>query len=102
MTNCAVNPVTAGTPFSDAQVIAPASELRPRAPFGRSPFTADAMAAYAGVLATFTGTSDDDTIDASGEGTINGFSGGSVTDLQDSAGDTFYGGSGNDLIYTWW
>ncbi len=64
---------------------------------GRPPLTAEAMAAYAGVMATFTGGSGDDRADAT-NGTLTGFGGGTSTELQDGVGDTFIAGSGADTI----
>ena len=55
------------------------------------------MAAYAGVMATFTGGSGNDVANAT-TGTLTGFSGGTVAQLQDSSGDTFNGGNGADTI----
>ena len=62
-----------------------------------SPLTAEGMAAYAGVMTTFTGTSGKDVADAS-TGTLTGFTDGTVAELQDATGDTFNAGSGNDWI----
>ncbi|KAB0265077.1 VCBS domain-containing protein [Microvirga brassicacearum] len=64
---------------------------------GRPPLTVEGMAAYAGVMATFTGTSGANVADAT-TGTIAGFSGGTVTSLTDSTGDTFIGNAGADTI----
>ena len=63
----------------------------------RSPLTAEGMAAYAGVMATFTGTNGNDIANAT-TGTLTGFSGGTVAQLQDSTGDIFNGGTGADTI----
>ena len=63
----------------------------------RPPLTAEGMAAYAGVMATFNGTNGNDTANAT-TGTLTGFSGGTVAQLQDSSGDTFNGGNGADTI----
>lgn len=49
-------------------------------------------------LATFTGTANHDRID-SRTGTIQGFTGGTLGDLNDAAIDTIYGGAGNDFVY---
>ena len=48
-------------------------------------------------MATFTGTGGTDVADAT-TGTLTGFSGGTVAQLQDAAGDTFTGGDGADTI----
>ncbi len=53
--------------------------------------------AYAGIMATFTGTSGNDRANAT-TGTLTGFSGGTVAQLQDASGDTFNGGGGADEI----
>ena len=63
----------------------------------RPPLTAKGIAAYAGVMTTFTGTSGNDAANAS-TGTLNGFSDGTVTELQDATGDKFVGDAGNDTI----
>ncbi len=62
-----------------------------------SPLTAEGMAAYAGVMATFNGTTGNDVANTT-TGTLTGFSGGTVAQLQDSSGDTFNGGNGADTI----
>ena len=48
-------------------------------------------------MTTFTGTTGDDVADAS-SGTLTGFSGGTVVNLQDGTGDTFNAAEGNDSI----
>lgn len=48
-------------------------------------------------MATFNGTNGNDVANAS-TGTLTGFSGGTVAQLQDSSGDTFNGGNGADTI----
>jgi Ca2+-binding RTX toxin-like protein len=48
-------------------------------------------------MATFTGTSGADVADAT-TGTLTGFSGGTVTELQDATGDTFIAQGGADSI----
>jgi VCBS repeat-containing protein len=48
-------------------------------------------------MATFTGTNGNDVADAS-TGTITGFTGGTVAQLQDGFGDTFSGQNGNDTV----
>lgn len=48
-------------------------------------------------MATFVGTSNADTANAQ-TGTLEGFTGGSLSELQDGAGDTFYGLAGADNI----
>src|SRR5262245_5661974 len=48
-------------------------------------------------MATFTGTAGDDSADAT-TGTISGFSGGSVPELQDGVGDTVDGLGGDDTV----
>ncbi len=48
-------------------------------------------------MATFTGTAVDDEANAV-FGVLTGFTGGSVTDLQDAIGDTFIGNNGNDTV----
>ena len=63
----------------------------------RSPLTADGMAAYAGIMATFTGTSGGDMANAT-SGQFTGFTGGTGAQLQDSSADTFNAGGGNDTI----
>ena len=63
----------------------------------RPPLTAEGMAVYAGLMATFNGTTGNDTANAT-TGTLAGFSGGTVAQLQDSSGDTFTGGNGADTI----
>ena len=55
------------------------------------PLTAEAMATYAGIMATFTGGTGNDRADAT-TGTLTGFTGGTSTELQDSIGDIFTGG----------
>ena len=49
------------------------------------------------IAATFTGTSGDDTANA-GNGTLTGFTGGTVAQLQDATGDTFLLGDGSDSV----
>ena len=49
--------------------------------------TAEGMAAYAGVMATFTGTSGNDRANAT-NGTLTGFTGGTVAQLLDTIGNT--------------
>ena len=63
----------------------------------RSPLTTEGMAAYAGVMTTFTGTDGNDTADAS-TGTLTGFTGGTVADLQDATGNSILAGGGDDTI----
>jgi hypothetical protein len=63
----------------------------------RRPLTGGAMAAYAGVMTTFTGGTDNNTLDAT-TGTITGFTGGTVANLQDTTGDSITGGAGDDSI----
>lgn len=63
----------------------------------RSPLTDEGMATYPGVMATFNGTSGADVANAS-TGTLTGFTGGTLAQLQDAAGDTFNGGNGADTI----
>ena len=77
-----------------AAIDAPADGIAPSA---RSPLTVQGMAAYAGVMTTFTGTDDDDKADAA-NGMLTGFTDGTVTDLQDGTGDTFNGGAGEDEV----
>ncbi len=48
-------------------------------------------------MATFTGTSSVDVANA-GSGTLTGFTGGTLAELQDGIGDTFSGGAGNDTV----
>jgi Ca2+-binding RTX toxin-like protein len=50
-----------------------------------------------GSLASFTGTSGNDTADAI-TGTLTGFGYGTVTELQDAVGDSFSAGAGNDTV----
>ncbi|MBB5534796.1 DUF4082 domain-containing protein [Rhizobium giardinii] len=64
---------------------------------GRPPLSAEGMIAYAGIMATFTGTSGTDRANAT-TGTLTGFTGGTVAQLQDASGDTFNGGGGADEI----
>ena len=64
---------------------------------GRPPLTAAGIAAYGGIMATFTGGSGNDVANAT-TGTLTGFGGGTVAQLQDSSGDTFTGGTGADTI----
>jgi Ca2+-binding RTX toxin-like protein len=64
---------------------------------GRPPLAPEGMMAYAGIMATFTGTSGNDRANAT-TGTLTGFSGGTVAQLQDASGDTFNGGGGADEI----
>lgn len=64
---------------------------------GRPPLTPEGMMTYAGIMATFTGTSGNDRANAT-TGTLTGFSGGTVAQLQDASGDTFNPGSGADEI----
>jgi Ca2+-binding RTX toxin-like protein len=63
----------------------------------RAPLTADGMAKYAGVLATFIGTTGNDTANAI-TGTLTGFTGGTLAELQDVTGDTFNPDTGTDTI----
>jgi Ca2+-binding RTX toxin-like protein len=61
------------------------------------PFAPNALVDYAGVLATFTGSTGDD--EANGiTGLISGFSGGDPAELQDAIGDVFIAGAGNDTV----
>lgn len=62
-----------------------------------APLTAAGQRTYAGVMATFTGTGGDDTADAT-NGTLTGFTGGTVGELQDGIGDTFNPQGGADTI----
>jgi len=48
-------------------------------------------------MATFTGTNGNDSVNAS-SGSLVGFTGGTVAELQDAIGDTFNGLDGNDTI----
>ena len=57
----------------------------------------DILVVDAAGMATFTGTSGDDTANAS-TGTLTGFIGGSVAELQDDTGDTFIPLAGTDTI----
>lgn len=61
------------------------------------PVTAKEIAGYSGVMAAFTGTSGDDTANAT-TSTRNGFTGGTTSQLTDSTGDTFSALGGNDII----
>jgi Ca2+-binding RTX toxin-like protein len=63
----------------------------------RAPLTPEGMRTYTGIMATFTGTTGNDTANAT-TGTLTGFSGGTVAQLQDAIGDTFNGGNGADAI----
>ena len=65
--------------------------------WGCSPLSPEGMTTYAGIMATFTGTNGNDTANAT-TGTLTGFSGGTVAQLQDAGGDTFNGGNGADTI----
>lgn len=49
-------------------------------------------------MTAFFGTAADDAADASA-GTITGFTGGTISHLQDTEGDTFAAGSGNDRVF---
>jgi Ca2+-binding RTX toxin-like protein len=49
------------------------------------------------VMATFTGTAGNDTANATA-GTLTGFTGGTVAQLQDGSGDIFNAGAGNDTV----
>ena len=71
--------------------------LAPGAPLAPSPLTAEGMAAYAGAMVMFTGTGDNDTADVA-NGTLTGFTGGTVADFSDEIGDTFNAGAGDDYI----
>jgi Ca2+-binding RTX toxin-like protein len=64
---------------------------------GRPPLSPEGMMTYGGIMATFTGTSGNDTANAT-TGTLTGFSGGTAAQLQDTSGDTFNGGNGADAI----
>jgi Ca2+-binding RTX toxin-like protein len=64
---------------------------------GLSLLDADRLTTYPGTLATFTGTTGNDTANAA-FGILTGFTGGTVTQLQDTIGDTFFGDAGNDVI----
>ncbi|MGB9143906.1 MAG: VCBS domain-containing protein [Aestuariivirga sp.] len=48
--------------------------------------------------ATFTGTSGNDVANVGGTGTLTGFTGGTIAQLQDGVGDVFYTLAGNDYI----
>ncbi|TKB77299.1 MAG: DUF4347 domain-containing protein [Nitrospira sp.] len=62
-----------------------------------APLTPAGQATYAGVMATFNGTPNGDTADAT-NGTLIGFTGGTVSELQDATGDTFNPLAGNDTV----
>jgi Ca2+-binding RTX toxin-like protein len=62
-----------------------------------SVFVAEQLADYAGVLASFTGTSGNDAANA-GTGVLMGFGYGTVAELQDAVGDTFIAGTGSDTV----
>ncbi len=49
-------------------------------------------------MATFTGTAGNDVANATGGGTLTGFTGGTLAQLTDAQGDTFNGLAGNDNI----
>ena len=76
-----VQPAT-GNKHHHAAIDAPAHGIPPR-----PPLTAEGMAAYAGVMATFTGTDGKDIADAT-NGMLTGFTGGTLAELQDAIGDT--------------
>jgi Ca2+-binding RTX toxin-like protein len=63
------------------------------------PLSVTALASYVGILSTFntTSTSGNDAANAA-SGTLTGFTGGTVADLQDATGDTFNPGKGTDII----
>ena len=79
-----------GNKHHHAAIDAPAHGIAPR-----PPLTAEGMAAYAGVMATFTGTDGNDFARYYG---LTGFTGGTLAELQDAIGDTIIGGAGNDTI----
>ncbi len=65
------------------------------------PVTAEGIAGYSGVMATFTGTNNDDVAiatDSTATSTLTGFTIGSKSNLIDGTGDNFTGGIGNDTV----
>ncbi len=89
--------VAAASGFVGAEFLGGTWSLDRGAGPGLAPLTPEAMMTYAGIMATFTGTTGNDTANAT-TGTLTGFSGGTVAQLQDAIGDTFNGGNGADTI----
>lgn len=89
--------VSAARGFVGAEALGGTWMLDGDSSFARAPFSERCMATYPGVMATFNGTSGADVANAS-SGTVTGFTGGTIAQLQDTSGDTFNGGNGADTI----
>ena len=82
-----------GNKHHHAAIDAPAHGIAPR-----PPLTAEGMAAYAGVMATFTGTAGNDTINGgAGADTINGGAGNDTITF-DGSDVSIAGGTGTDTL----